>query len=226
MKKQSVAALLLFLLIPLVSAAGGILFSLINPEMAAGHPNYVRNYQLLNLLRLLCLWTSFAGVAALWVLVCVLVIRSKKRSYLCFCLRVGALGFRRAGDLERPDGKRDRQLYAVHKQDELACASRLRSFELRSYIGARVQAMVLKSALMIRYEAATTGVSVAQIIDIQNASAGMWAFGEDSSDVPCGPSLPASAYRLSHGGPCGSEGGIAQGRLNHDFKWSRHPSPV
>jgi hypothetical protein len=40
------------------------------------------------------------------------------------------------------------------------------------------QAMVLKSALMIRYEAATTGVSVAQIIDIQNASAGMWAFGE------------------------------------------------
>ena len=82
MKKQSVAALVLFLLIPLVSAAGGILFSLINPEMAAGHPNYVRNYQLLNLLRLLCLWTSFAGVAVLWMLVCVLVIRSKKRSYL------------------------------------------------------------------------------------------------------------------------------------------------
>jgi hypothetical protein len=40
------------------------------------------------------------------------------------------------------------------------------------------QAMVLKRTLMIQYEAATTGVSTAQIIDIQNASSGMWAFGE------------------------------------------------
>jgi hypothetical protein len=31
---------------------------------------------------------------------------------------------------------------------------------------------------MIRYEAATTGVSTAQIIDRQNASGGMWAFAE------------------------------------------------
>jgi hypothetical protein len=38
--------------------------------------------------------------------------------------------------------------------------------------------MVLKRTLIIRYEAATTGVSTAQIIDIQNASSGMWAFGE------------------------------------------------
>jgi hypothetical protein len=31
---------------------------------------------------------------------------------------------------------------------------------------------------MIRHEAATTGISTAQIIDRQNASAGMWAFAE------------------------------------------------
>jgi hypothetical protein len=40
------------------------------------------------------------------------------------------------------------------------------------------QAMVLNRELIIRYEAATTGVSTAQIIDIQNASSGMWAFAE------------------------------------------------
>jgi len=40
--------------------------------------------------------------------------------------------------------------------------------------------MVLKSTLMIRYEAANTGVSTPQIIDLQNASAGMWAFAEGS----------------------------------------------
>ena len=40
------------------------------------------------------------------------------------------------------------------------------------------EAMVLKRTLMIRYEAATTGISTAQIIDRQNASSGMWAFAE------------------------------------------------
>ena len=38
--------------------------------------------------------------------------------------------------------------------------------------------MVLKRDLMIMHEAAATGVSVAQIIDQQNASSGMWAFSE------------------------------------------------
>jgi hypothetical protein len=31
---------------------------------------------------------------------------------------------------------------------------------------------------MIRHESATTGVPIAQIIDRQNASSGMWAFAE------------------------------------------------
>ena len=40
------------------------------------------------------------------------------------------------------------------------------------------EAIVLKRNLMILYESATTGVSTAQIIATQNASSGMWAFGE------------------------------------------------
>ena len=40
------------------------------------------------------------------------------------------------------------------------------------------QIMILKRNLMIRYESITTGVSTAQIIATQNASSGMWAFGE------------------------------------------------
>jgi hypothetical protein len=38
--------------------------------------------------------------------------------------------------------------------------------------------MVLKRTLMIRHEAAITGLSTAQIMDLQNASGGMWAFAE------------------------------------------------
>ena len=84
MKKQSVVALVLLLLIPLVLSLGGLLFSLINPEIAAGHPNYVRNYHLLNMLKLACLWTSFATVGVLWLLVCYLVIRSRNAP-ICGC---------------------------------------------------------------------------------------------------------------------------------------------
>jgi hypothetical protein len=48
MKKQKVVALVLLLLIPVVLMLGGWLFSLINPESAAGHPNYVRNFHFLS----------------------------------------------------------------------------------------------------------------------------------------------------------------------------------
>ncbi|HZR58994.1 MAG TPA: hypothetical protein VFA74_19150 [Terriglobales bacterium] len=40
------------------------------------------------------------------------------------------------------------------------------------------QAMVLKRVLTIQYQSATTGISTAQIIGLQNASSGMWAFAE------------------------------------------------
>ncbi len=43
MKKQTVVALVLLLLIPVLSMLGGLLFSMINPEIAAGHANYARN---------------------------------------------------------------------------------------------------------------------------------------------------------------------------------------
>ena len=40
------------------------------------------------------------------------------------------------------------------------------------------QGMVLKRNLMIMFESARTGISTTQIINVQNASSGMWAFSE------------------------------------------------
>jgi hypothetical protein len=179
MKKQSVVALVLFLLIPLVTVLGGVLFKLINPEIAAGHPNYVRNYHLLNLLKMLSLWASLAGVAVLWVLVCILVIRSKKRSYLwLFLAALGPIGFAVLATLnDRTAAETDSYTRFVRKLNWFARAG----YELLSFViiwELAWQAMVLKSTLMIRYEAFTTGVSTAQIIAIRDASSGMWAFGE------------------------------------------------
>jgi hypothetical protein len=51
MKKQTAVALVLLLLIPMVWMLGGLLFSLINPEIAPGHSNYVRNYHFLSLVK-------------------------------------------------------------------------------------------------------------------------------------------------------------------------------
>jgi hypothetical protein len=49
---------------------------------------------------------------------------------------------------------------------------------LRDHLAAGLRAVALKRNLMILYESATTGLSTAQIIDRQNASSGIWAFGE------------------------------------------------
>jgi hypothetical protein len=178
-KKQSVVALVLLLLIPLVLVLGGMLFSLINPEIAAGHPNYVRNFHLLTLLKLMCIWASAAVACVLWVLVFLLVIRSKKRSYLWLLLAaLGPFGLAILAMLnDRSTAERDRYAQFVGKMNWLVRAA----YEVAIFLSIWVvayEAMVLKRTLMIRYEAATTGVSTAQIINIQNASSGMWAFSE------------------------------------------------
>ena len=87
------------------------------------------------------------------------------------------------------------------------------------------QAMVLKRTLMIRYEAATTGVSAAQIIDLQNASGGMWAFGEGLEVMYLVVLLyllrPFIFHRRRQ---CSGGDAVAQGRLSLDFQSLRQTS--
>jgi hypothetical protein len=178
-KKQLVAALVLLLLIPLVLAMGGMLSNLINPESAAGHPNYVQNYHRLSLLKSTFWWASIASVAVLWLLVFLLVIRSKKRSYLwLFLAALGPFGFAILAMLnDRAPAASDWHARFVRNLNGFVRAG----YELCTFVVVWVlayEAMVLKRTLMIRYEAMTTGMSSAQIMDRQNASSGMWAFAE------------------------------------------------
>jgi hypothetical protein len=184
MKKTSVAALVLYLIIPLVTVAGGALFSFINPEIAAGHPNYVRNYQLLHLLKMMSLWTSMAGVAVLWVFVCLLMIRSKRQSNLwLFLAALGPLGFAALASLkDQTAPETDSYSRFVGKLSWFVRAA----YEILSFVviwELAWQAVVLKSTLMIRYEAFTTGASIAQINAVRDASSGMWAFGEGLEEM-------------------------------------------
>jgi hypothetical protein len=183
-KKQWVVALVLFLLILLELKLGGMLFRLINPESAAGHPNYVQNYHRLSVLKHMALWGSEAGVFVLWLLVCLLVIRSKKRSPLwLFMAALGPFGFAvLAGLNDRAPAETDSYARFVRNLNWFVRAG----YELCIFVLACVlayQGMVFKRNLMIRHQAAVTGMSVAQIIDQQNASSGMWAFAEGNEEM-------------------------------------------
>jgi hypothetical protein len=178
-KKQSGVALFLFLLIPLVIVLGGVASSLINPESAAGHPDYARNFQLLSLLKNLLFFGSLACAGVLWALVCLLVIRSKKRSYVWLLFAaLGPLGLAVLASLtDLTATETDSYTRFLRKMNGFARTG----YEVCSFLiiwELAWQAMLLKSMLMIRYEAYTTGVSVAEIMKARDASSGMWAFGE------------------------------------------------
>jgi hypothetical protein len=179
MKKQTAVALVLLLLIPIVLKLGGWVFSLINPESAAGHANYVRNYHILHLVKMGSLWASAAVVACLWMLVCYLVIRSKQRSsWWLFFAALGSVGFAILAMLnDTAPAETDRYARFVRNLNWFVRVG----YELCVFVTIWLlayQAMVLKRNLMIMHESATTGLSTAQIIDLQNASSGMWAFAE------------------------------------------------
>ena len=184
MKKQSVTALVLVLLMPLVLVLGGFLSNLINPEIAAGHPNYAHNFHLLSLLKMTIFFGSVASAAVLWIVGCILVIRSKKQSNLWLFLAVlGPFGFAILAMLnDRMPVETDRYAQFVGKMNwYVRCAYELCTFVIIFELA--YQAIFLKSMLMIWFEAVTTGVSTAQIIDIRNASSGMWAFGEGMEEM-------------------------------------------
>jgi hypothetical protein len=179
MKKQMVVALVLLLLIPVVSMLGGLLFSMINPEIAAGHANYARNFHLLSFVKIMTMWGSGALVAMLWLLACFLVIRSKERSSLwLFFAALGPFGFAILAMLnDRAPTETDRHARFVRSLNRFARVG----YEVCTFVVIWLlayQAMVLKRNLMIMYQSATSGISTSQIIATQNASSGMWAFAE------------------------------------------------
>lgn len=179
MKRQPVIALALLLAIPVVSMLGGFLVGLINPEIAAGHPNYIRNFHLLMLLKGAMALGAAGVIACSWLLVCFLVVRSKKRSmWWLFFAALGPFGFAVLAMLDdSAPAESDRysrflrNLNAFVRVGYEACTFAV--IWLLAY-----EAMVLLRNIIILVQSAATGMSIAQVIDLQNASSGMWAFGE------------------------------------------------
>lgn len=173
------AALVLVLLIPVIVMLGGWLSSTINPEVAAGHVNYARNYHILSVVKVVVVLAAGAVAAILWLVACFMVIRSKERSaWWLMCAALGPIGFAILARLsDRAPGETNRYERWVSKLKWFVRAG----YEVGMFVvlwELAYLAMVLKRNLMIQYESAATGVATAQIIATQNASSGMWAFGE------------------------------------------------
>src|ERR1700741_4902191 len=120
-KKQMVVALVLVLLIPMILMLGGRLLSLINPEIAAGYPNYARNYHLISLVKITSFLASGAVAGILGLLACFLVIRSKGRSpFWLFFATLGPIGFAILARLnDKAPGEEDRHARFVRKMNRV-----------------------------------------------------------------------------------------------------------
>ena len=179
MKKQMVCALVVFLLIPVVVMAGGFIAGHINPEIAAGHANYARNFRLLMLAKAVFFLGSVAIAGILWLVVCFLVIRSKQQSLWWILLAaLGPFGFAILAMLDdRAPAETDRYARLVRGMNIFLRVG----YEALTFVAILTlayEAMVVLRNLIILGQAAASGMSRAQVIDLQNASGGMWAFAE------------------------------------------------
>jgi len=178
-KRHYVLALICYLSIPAVLIAGAALFSLIDPEMARGHADYVRNYRLLEQVRHGVLMATAGLTLVLWASICYLVIESRKRSKGWLSLAAaGPFGFIFIAMLaDRSPAPNDLYQQFLRKL-KVYCRVPLETALLVSVWFLAFESMVLKRELMIRFESFSTGTPVATIIARQDASSGMWAFSE------------------------------------------------
>jgi hypothetical protein len=159
---------------------GGMALSrLIDPEMARATSDYARNFRLLQMAAAGAVMAVAGLVVALWLVTCYLVLKARQRSALWLPLAAGGpFGFMLIAMLaDRAPAPGD-----LYQQFIRRLKSYWRAlFEIAVFISAWVlayQCVVVKREFSIAYESFATGVPVADDTERQNASSGMYAFGE------------------------------------------------
>ena len=178
-KRAYVLALACYVAIPAVVICGVGLFILIDPELARGHANYARDWELLSLARRGVLWATGGLALVLWTSCCYFVLRSRHRSLRWLALAAaGPLGFSVIATLE------DRAPMPGDLYQQLIKNLRTHwrvPLEITVFVSVwfiACTAVFVKRELMIALESLTTGMPISAIIAEQTASSGMWAAGE------------------------------------------------
>ncbi len=173
-------AIIALLLIPVVTVSAAAVDYVIDPEIARGHPNYARNFALLQHFRVGVVVAALILVIALWLLACLWLLQAKsqRRAWLALAL-LGPFGF--AGLMGLPD----RSTLApadVYRRQLTRLPSLLRIlYEILRFVLFAFVAMQLiewyddGTALI---EASRRGISLSQVLAERDASGGMWAFGD------------------------------------------------
>jgi hypothetical protein len=158
---------------------GGSLAAAIDPEKLAGHTHYVRNFRLLELARGAVMLAMFGSVVIAWFASCLLLLNSKHQPYgwllLAFLGPIGLVCLTALRDLT-PDPT-DLYERLIRKLNWFFRAVYEIAFLMLAWTLAW-EMMLLKREGTIFLQSVMTGASRQQILDEQNASSGMWAFGE------------------------------------------------
>lgn len=178
-KWQHLLALIFHLSIPVVLIAGVGLFLLIDPELAQGRADYVRDYRRLEWLQEAVLMAAGGLTLLLWLAVCYLVLKSRQRSPRWLLLAAaGPLGFSLIAMLEdrspQPDDRYQRLIRTLPAHRRVP----LELFVFGSIWSVAWACVMLNRELMMAVEAFSRGTSVTAIMATQIASSGMWAFAE------------------------------------------------
>lgn len=178
-KPRYLLAILCYIALPAVLVGGIALSFLIDPEMARHSSDYTRNYRLLDNARLGVLLAAVALALGVWAAVCYLVLKARQRSLGWLLLAAaGPFGFIGIAALRdrapAPADRYQRFIAGLKPPKRLA-------LEAAVFVSVWLLAALAVGAersLAIAWEAYATGVPVATIIAVQDASGGMWAFRE------------------------------------------------
>ena len=178
-KKYYVLAIVSLILIPAVTMMGATIAILIDPEIAVHYANYERNFRILNQLKLAVMLSAFAVDIGLWILACFFLLKSKKQSYWWLPLSVlgpfGLIALTIVRDNDPLPGD-------LHQRFIRSMKSVWRVvYEMGVFLAVWTGAFLCVAMLgeiRIIAESAFTGTPRAQIVAVQLASSGMWAFTE------------------------------------------------
>jgi len=178
-KKNYILAVVSLLTIPVVTIVGVTIATLIDPEIAVHSANYERNFRLLNQLKVGLILTAFAMDIGLWILACFFLLKSKKQSYwwlpLCVLGPFGLIALTIVRDNDPLPGDLYQRFIRSMKTAWRA-AYETGLFAL-IWTGAFLS-VELWGEIRILAESFLTGTPRAQIVSVQLASSGMWAFTE------------------------------------------------
>lgn len=165
--RYNLLAIVCYLLIPVVLIVGIGLFMLINPEMARGQADYVRNYALLEWVRTAVLMAAGALALVLWLLTGYWLLKARHRSWRWWVLMAGGTF----------------GLIALTLLEDLTPAANdaYQQFvqKLRQYQRWLLQIMVWIVVWVLPYSAILLQRELMMNLAAQqDAADGMWAFGE------------------------------------------------